>query len=75
MKQWLTIKTPFFEWHPPVDQISSLGRFICLSEVWIQDARKRLPKLVLCPDYYLLLLVHAGTNDTANRDPGHIKSD
>jgi len=34
-----------------------------------------VPQLIQSTDYYLLLLVHVGTNDTASQKLGRIKED
>jgi len=36
---------------------------------------ERVPQLVKSTDYYLLLLFHVGTNDTASQKVGRIKED
>ena len=47
----------------------------CLLAARIRDVTDRLPSLVQSTDYYLLLLFHVGTSDTARSSLWSIKKD
>ena len=47
----------------------------CLLRAWIPNVAKRLPRLIWSSAYYLLLLIHTGTNNTTRSNSKHTKSD
>lgn len=47
----------------------------CLLGAKIWNIAKRVPQLVRSTGYYLLLLIHVGTNDTSGHNLGRIKED
>ena len=47
----------------------------CLPGAHIRDVTERLLSLIQSPDYYLLLLFHMGTGDTAGSSLRSIKKD
>uniref|UniRef100_A0A8C8SQ58 KRAB domain-containing protein n=1 Tax=Pelusios castaneus TaxID=367368 RepID=A0A8C8SQ58_9SAUR len=47
----------------------------CLPEARIRDVTEGLLRIIRPSDYYPMLLIHVGTNDTASGDPQQIKTD
>ncbi|XP_025065811.1 uncharacterized protein LOC112551083 [Alligator sinensis] len=47
----------------------------CLPEAKIQDVIIRIPDLIQPLDYYPMVLIHVGTNDTARSNPDHVVGD
>jgi len=42
---------------------------------WIKDITRKFPSLIWCPDYYPLLLFHAGGDEAIMHSPRTIKRD
>jgi len=60
----------------PICQPDKEAREVCcLLGAQVQTVAKRVPLLVKSTDYYPLLLLHVGTNDSTSQKLGRIKKD
>ena len=46
---------------------------LLLREVWVKEAKRKLPTLIWPSDYYPLLIFHVGSDEVATRSPRAIE--